>query len=93
MNKALEISLEKYAKNPNKISTNLALARTCLQFGETDKTVEHGCARTRSHRREPRKYLTALTGPTGWARPTDILETTRQHWSSMKSLKNETNFI
>lgn len=83
-NKALDIALEKYAKNPNKISTNLALARAYLQLGETDKAVEQGCAHTRSLWREPRKSLTALTGPTGWARPTVILKTTRQHWSSMK---------
>lgn len=41
-NRALDIALKKYAKNQNKISTNLTLSRTYNQLGETDKAGKYG---------------------------------------------------
>jgi len=40
--KALDIALKKYAKNKNKISTNLSLSRTYKQLGQPGKSGEHG---------------------------------------------------
>ncbi len=41
-NKALDIALDKQAKNPDKISTNLSLSRTYRQLDEIGKSGEHG---------------------------------------------------